>query len=73
MVYEDRRMVHLEAKQTIAGATAKLIPNGASVALNIGTTIELVAEALRQHRDLTVLSNNVNMVRSSVARRRGQS
>ena len=62
MAYEDRRMVHLNAKQAIAGATAKLIPNGASVALNIGTTTELVAEALRQHRGLTVVSNNVNMV-----------
>ena len=40
MAYEDRRMVHLNAKQAIAGATAKLIPNGASVALNIGTTTE---------------------------------
>jgi DeoR family glycerol-3-phosphate regulon repressor len=62
MGYEGRRQINIAAKQSIAQATANLIPNGASVALNIGTTTEQVAQALRLHTDLTVLTNNINIL-----------
>ena len=62
IAYEDRRLNQTEAKISIADAAAALIPNGASLALNIGTTTEMVAEALRLHENLTVVSNNINMV-----------
>tara|TARA_B100000768_G_scaffold179795_1_gene198252 strand:- start:88 stop:879 length:792 start_codon:yes stop_codon:yes gene_type:complete len=62
IAYEDRRLNQTEAKTCIADAAAALIPNGASLAINIGTTTEMVAEALRLHEDLTVISNNINMV-----------
>lgn len=62
IAYEDRRMRHTLAKSGVADAAASLVPNGASLALNIGTTTEMVAEALRQHNDLTVVSNNINIV-----------
>ena len=62
IAYEDRRLNQTEAKTSIADAAAALIPNGASLALNIGTTTEMVAEALRLHENLTVVSNNINMV-----------
>ncbi len=60
--YEDRRQNNMSAKQDIALVAATLIPNGASVALNIGTTTEQVALALKLHQDLTVLTNNINIV-----------
>lgn len=62
IAYEDRRLNQTEAKTSIADAAAAIIPNGASLALNIGTTTEMVAAALRLHQDLTVVSNNINMV-----------
>lgn len=60
--YADRRLKHTLAKRCIAKTVSNLIPNGASLTLNIGTTTEMVAEALRLHSDLTVISNNINVV-----------
>jgi DeoR family glycerol-3-phosphate regulon repressor len=62
IAYESRRLRNTKAKQTIAKTAASLIPDGASLALNIGTTTELVAEHLRLHRALTVVTNNTNIV-----------
>lgn len=60
--YEARRMKNLSAKAAIAQAAATIVPDGASVALNIGTTTEQVARALMHHQDLTVISNNTNII-----------
>ena len=60
--YEARRMKNLSAKAAIAQAAATIVPDGASVALNIGTTTEQVARALMRHKDLTVISNNTNII-----------
>lgn len=62
VAYESRRQANVSAKISIANSTASLIPNGSSVAINIGTTTEQVANALRQHNELTVISNNINIV-----------
>jgi DeoR family glycerol-3-phosphate regulon repressor len=61
MAYHTRRVFSSDAKRRIGGAAAKLIPNGASVIVNIGTSIEQVALALRQHEDLLVITNNLNV------------
>lgn len=60
--YEARRQRNADAKERLAQRAAALIPEGCSVALNIGTTTEQVARALTGHRDLTVLTNNINIV-----------
>lgn len=59
--YEHRRSLGRSAKSTIASACAALIPNGASLFLNIGTTTEAVARTLLAHRDLLVMTNNLNI------------
>jgi DeoR family transcriptional regulator, glycerol-3-phosphate regulon repressor len=59
--YEDRRALKSVEKQAMAGACAALIPEGASVFLNIGTSTEAVARALLQHRRLLVVTNNMNV------------
>ena len=59
--YDDRRSVNRDAKARIARAAARLIPDNASLFLNIGTTTEAVARALRQHRNLMVVTNNLNV------------
>ena len=59
--YEDRRNLNADAKQAIARLCGALIPNGASVFLNIGTTTEAVARALLHHEGLLVVTNNMNV------------
>lgn len=60
--YGIRRTVATGAKAAIGAAAARLIPNGASLFINIGTTTEAVAGHLLHHRDLMVVSNNLNVV-----------
>ena len=45
--YDARRMLATDSKALIGAAAAKLIPDNASIILNIGTTTEQVAMALR--------------------------
>ena len=57
--YADKRHAALDAKARIARRTAELIPNGAAVYLDVGTTAEAVAEALREKDSLRVFTNNL--------------
>ena len=59
--YGDRRALNRDAKIKIARSTARLIPDNASLFLNIGTTTEAVAHALHAHRNLMVVTNNLNV------------
>ncbi|WP_043700039.1 DeoR/GlpR family DNA-binding transcription regulator [Yoonia vestfoldensis] len=59
--YQDRRDLNEAGKAAIAQACARDIPNGCSLFLNIGTTTEAVARALLRHRDIMVLTNNLNV------------
>ncbi|WP_420962968.1 DeoR/GlpR family DNA-binding transcription regulator [Brucella sp. IR073] len=59
--YEQRRAIAAQEKQEIGRKAANLIPNGSSLFINIGTTTEAVGEALTGHRDLMVITNNINV------------
>nr|WP_302478548.1 DeoR/GlpR family DNA-binding transcription regulator [Ruegeria arenilitoris] len=59
--YEDRRALNADAKTRIAQLCAQDIPDGASVFLNIGTSTEAVARQLLDHKDLMVVTNNMNV------------
>ncbi|GGA87133.1 DeoR family transcriptional regulator [Brucella endophytica] len=59
--YEQRRAIAAQEKQEIGRMAADLIPNGSSLFINIGTTTEAVGEALTEHRDLMVITNNINV------------
>ncbi|QMU58428.1 MAG: DeoR family transcriptional regulator [Boseongicola sp.] len=59
--HHDRQTLHAEAKTAMAQLIAARIPNGASVFLDIGTTLESVAEALRNHQNLMVITNNLHV------------
>ena len=61
MSYEARRMLASDQKQAIGRAVAGLIPDNASLFVNIGTTTEAVAQALLQHQRLLVITNNINV------------
>ena len=60
--YAARRQQRSTEKQNIGLAAAALIPDRCSVMLNIGTTTEQVAQALRHHSALMVISNNINII-----------
>ncbi|MCR9127037.1 MAG: DeoR/GlpR family DNA-binding transcription regulator [Rhodobacteraceae bacterium] len=59
--YEERRSLNHAPKTAIARACAARIPEGSSLFLNIGTTTEAVARELLHHRDLLVVTNNMNV------------
>ncbi len=59
--YAARKNMSREAKENIGRLCAAEIPDDASLFINIGTTTEAVAEALRGRRDLLVITNNLNV------------
>lgn len=59
--YEERRNLFTEAKQHIAAACAQEIKENTSIFLNIGTSTEAVARELLRHRDILVVTNNMNV------------
>ncbi|MCM2401612.1 DeoR/GlpR family DNA-binding transcription regulator [Rhizobium sp. S153] len=59
--YEARRSIAASEKQAIGRAAAALIPDNSSLFINIGTTTEAVGEALTDHRELMVITNNINV------------
>ena len=59
-----------DEKTQIARAAANLIPNGACVFLDVGSTTAFVAHALRKHENLFVVTNSLNAAQS-LAKRRG--
>jgi DeoR family glycerol-3-phosphate regulon repressor len=60
--YEARRNLATDEKRRIGVAAASLIPDNSSLLINIGTTTEQVATALREKRGLMVITNNVHVI-----------
>ncbi|WP_034607070.1 DeoR/GlpR family DNA-binding transcription regulator [Chitinimonas koreensis] len=61
IAYPQRQVLNNDAKRRIAARVAQELPDGKSLFINIGTTTEAVAEALLHHRDLHVVTNNLNV------------
>lgn len=59
--YGHRQRLNLPEKRAIARTVAEHIPDGASLAISVGTTPELVALALLRHRGLRIFTNNLNV------------
>lgn len=59
--YGARRALAAEAKDAIGRRAAALVPDNASLFLNIGTTTEAVARHLLDHAHLLVVTNNLNV------------
>jgi DeoR family transcriptional regulator, glycerol-3-phosphate regulon repressor len=65
--YAERRRLNDTAKSAIARTCAAAIPDNSSLFINIGTTTEAVAHELLGHRNLTVVTNNMNVANILVA------
>jgi DeoR family transcriptional regulator, glycerol-3-phosphate regulon repressor len=56
-----RAALNAGPKRAIARRIAADIADGATVLMGIGTTVQFVAEALHDHRDLTIVTNNLDV------------
>src|SRR5471032_2858903 len=61
LAYEARQLVAHQHKRLIGEAAARLVPDNASLLINIGTTTEEVAKALTSHSGLLVITNNLHV------------
>ena len=61
LAYHSRRILNAAEKRKVAAAVADEIPDGVTLAFSIGTTPECVMQALLGHRDLRVITNNINV------------
>src|SRR5215510_4180718 len=59
--YDARRKLATDEKRRIGLKAASLIPDSSSILINIGTTTEQVAAALRGKYGLLVITNNMNV------------
>jgi|TARA_B100000959_G_scaffold286126_1_gene363429 DeoR family glycerol-3-phosphate regulon repressor len=63
IAYTARQTLNADVKKQIGLLAAEMIPENASLFINIGTTTEEVARALSQHKKLRVITNNLNVAR----------
>ena len=61
LAYDLRRAIAAPAKEAIARAAIALLPPGASVFINAGTTTEAAARAMQDCPRLNVIADNVNI------------
>ncbi|MEJ2625923.1 MAG: DeoR family transcriptional regulator, partial [Pseudolabrys sp.] len=59
--YNTRQTLFHDEKRRIAQLVAQHIPHHSSLFINLGTTTEEVAKTLGQHKDLRVITNNLNV------------
>ena len=57
----EKEKLHRKEKFQIAAAAAKMVEEGQVVILDSGTTTTAIARALRQHKNLTIITNAVNI------------
>lgn len=62
LAYANRRVRNADEKAVIARMIAAQIPDGASVFIDIGTTMEAVARELISHKNLRVITNHIGVV-----------
>ncbi len=59
--FKQRLALRPSAKQKIAKCAASMISNGSSLFLDIGSTTSFIADALRDHENLLVITNSVSV------------
>lgn len=66
--FEQRLRENADSKKAIARVVARQIGHGESVMLDTGSTTAYVAYELRGHRDLTVVTNSIDIARALATR-----
>ncbi len=58
--YSQKRLLSTDGKQRIAQHIAKIIPDGATIFLDVGTTVEMVAHELASRSNLRIFTNSLS-------------
>jgi len=66
--FDQRLRLRAEAKRAIAARLAELVQDGQTLMMDTGSTTAYVAEALAGRRELTVITNGIEIARSLVGR-----
>ncbi|HCZ5132009.1 TPA: DeoR family transcriptional regulator [Salmonella enterica subsp. enterica serovar Typhi] len=66
--WHDRKATQTEEKERIARKVAAQIPNGSTLFIDIGTTPEAVAHTLLGHSNLRIVTNNLNVANTLMAK-----
>ena len=66
--FVQRMVVNPDRKRRIAARLAGLIDHGASLFLDVGSTTAFVAQALRDHRELLVVTNSLAVAQTLAGR-----
>lgn len=59
--FSKRETSYMEEKKAIAHEVANFIPDGATVFITIGTTVEFVAKALKNKNNLRIITNSIRV------------
>lgn len=59
--FEQREISWTQEKKAIAEAVADYIPDGSTIFITIGTTVEQVARALLNHNHLRIITNSLRV------------
>ena len=62
--HSEKKSLMLSEKKRIAAYAASLVNNGESLFLDSGTTATFIAMELVNHKDLVIITNNLDIVRS---------
>lgn len=59
--FSQREMSHIQEKMCIAAEVANYIPNGSTLFITIGTTVEFIARALESKKNIRVITNSLRV------------
>ncbi|WP_392560766.1 DeoR/GlpR family DNA-binding transcription regulator [Orbus mooreae] len=59
--FSKRETSYMEEKNAIANEVASFIPDGATIFITIGTTVEFVAKALKNKNNLRIITNSIRV------------
>jgi len=60
--YSERELLNVAEKIAIGRAAAELVPDGDTIAIDAGTTTAQLAAALKNRRDITVITNSLRVL-----------
>jgi len=64
--FEERKMKNSAMKKAVCQAAAALVEDGDIIYVDSGTTTMYMADFLHQHRNITILTNNLNVIMRAV-------
>ncbi len=64
--FEERKMKNSERKKAVCRAAAALVEDGDIIYVDSGTTTMYLADYLEQHKNVTILTNNLNVIMRAV-------